>query len=123
MVSQSEKNTWCICFRNLNINMFLIVSLSLKQKISRTATIDDECGKPMLGLTILSMIIRYLKGDLFKRMEQRGMPLRDQDILWVLTVPAIWSDAAKQFTKEAAEEVYVYVVIIVELEYIFKSNE
>lgn len=123
MVSQSEKNTWCICFRNLNINMFLIVSLSLKQKISRTATIDDECGKPMLGLTILSMIIRYLKGDLFKRLEQRGMPLRDQDILWVLTVPAIWSDAAKQFTKEAAEEVYVYVVIIVELEYIFKSNE
>lgn len=123
MVSQSEKNTWCICFRNLNINMCLIVSLSLKQKISRTATIDDECGKPMLGLTILSMIIRYLKGDLFKRLEQRGMPLRDQDILWVLTVPAIWSDAAKQFTKEAAEEVYVYVVIIVELEYIFKSNE
>lgn len=123
MVSQSEKNTWCICFRNLNINMFLIVSLSLKQKISRTATIDDECGKPMLGLTILSMIIRYLKEDLFKRLEQRGMPLRDQDILWVLTVPAIWSDAAKQFTKEAAEEVYVYVVIIVELEYIFKSNE
>lgn len=74
------------------------------EKISRTATIDDECGKPMLGLTILSMIIRYLKGDLFKRLEQRGMPLRDQDILWVLTVPAIWSDAAKQFTKEAAEE-------------------
>lgn len=105
MVSKSKKNTWCICFRNLNINMFLIVSLSLKQKISRTATIDDECGKPMLGLTILSMIIRYLKGDLFKRLEQRGMPLRDQDILWVLTVPAIWSDAAKQFTKEAAEEV------------------
>ncbi|XP_052688062.1 heat shock 70 kDa protein 12A-like isoform X2 [Crassostrea angulata] len=73
-------------------------------KISRTDTIDDECGKPMLGLTILSMIIRYLKDNLFKRLEQRGMPSRDQDILWVLTVPAIWSDAAKQFTKEAAEE-------------------
>ena len=95
--------------------MCLIVSFSLKQKISRTDIIEDECGKPMLGLTIISMIIRYLKDDLFKRLEQRGMPLRDQDILWVLTVPAIWSDAAKQFTKEAAEKVFV----IVEFEYIF----
>lgn len=62
----------------------------------------------MLGLTVLSMIIRYLKKDLFEKLEQRGMALRDQDILWVLTVPAIWSDAAKQFTKEAAEEVHVF---------------
>lgn len=83
----------------------------LKQKISRTDTIEDECGKPMLGLTILSMIIRYLKDDLFKRLERRVKPLRAQDILWVLTVPAIWTDAAKQFTKEATEEVYIAVVI------------
>nr|XP_011450125.2 heat shock 70 kDa protein 12A isoform X1 [Crassostrea gigas] len=78
--------------------------LLYREKISRTDIIEDECGKPMLGLTIISMIIQYLKDDLFKRLEQRGMPLRDQDILWVLTVPAIWSDAAKQFTKEAAEK-------------------
>lgn len=62
----------------------------------------------MLGLTVLSMIVRYLKKDLFEKLEQRGMALRDQDILWVLTVPAIWSDAAKQFTKEDAEEVHVF---------------
>lgn len=66
----------------------------------------------MLGLTILGMIIRYLKNDFFKKLEQRGTSLRDQDILWVITVPAIWSDAAKQFTKEATKEVHVYVVII-----------
>jgi hypothetical protein len=28
-----------------------------------------------------------------------------RDINWVLTVPAIWSDAAKQFMREAAVEV------------------
>lgn len=69
----------------------------------------------MLGLTILSMFIRYLKDNLFKRLEQKGITFRDQDILWVLTVPAIWSDAAKQFTKEAAEKIFV----VVEFEYIF----
>lgn len=56
------------------------------------------------------MIIRYFKEDLFERLEQRGMLLRDQDILWILTVPAIWSDAAKQFTKEAAEEVCIVYI-------------
>ncbi|XP_052688523.1 heat shock 70 kDa protein 12A-like [Crassostrea angulata] len=78
--------------------------LLYKEKISRTDIIEDESGKPMLGLTILGMIIRYLKNDLFKKLEQRGTSLRDQDILWVVTVPAIWSDAAKQFTKEATKE-------------------
>lgn len=29
------------------------------------------------------------------------------DILWVLTVPAIWDDAAKAFMKEAAKLVAV----------------
>ena len=31
--------------------------------------------------------------------------LEEQDIHWVLTVPAIWNDVAKQFMREAAEEV------------------
>ena len=31
--------------------------------------------------------------------------IRPCDINWVLTVPAIWSDAAKQFMREAAVEV------------------
>jgi hypothetical protein len=31
------------------------------------------------------------------------------DILWVLTVPAIWSDEAKQFMREAAIQVPVPV--------------
>lgn len=29
------------------------------------------------------------------------------DILWVLTVPAIWSDQAKQFMREAAIQVFI----------------
>ena len=28
-----------------------------------------------------------------------------QDITWVLTVPAIWTDSAKQFMREAAVQV------------------
>lgn len=30
------------------------------------------------------------------------------DVFWVLTIPAIWSEPAKQFMRKAAEEVYLY---------------
>ena len=35
------------------------------------------------------------------------------DILRVITVPAIWTDASKQFTKEAAIQVSMHIIIIV----------
>jgi len=35
----------------------------------------------------------------------RGTIVKDTDYHWVLTVPAIWEDAAKQFMREAAEKV------------------
>jgi len=35
----------------------------------------------------------------------RGTQVKERDISWVLTVPAIWSDGSKQFMREAAEMV------------------
>lgn len=34
------------------------------------------------------------------------------DILWVLTVPAIWSDQAKQFMREAAIQVCITFFVV-----------
>ena len=34
----------------------------------------------------------------------------DADVHWVLTVPAIWDDAAKQFMREAAEKVNTVIM-------------
>jgi hypothetical protein len=36
----------------------------------------------------------------------------ETDIHWVLTVPAIWKDNAKQFMREAAQQVFVLFVIL-----------
>ena len=68
---------------------------------------DESGGKKLLAKTVFSLSIRYLKEDLIKLSESRitGGGLRDEDIHWVLTVPAIWNDAAKQFMREAADEV------------------
>jgi hypothetical protein len=35
-----------------------------------------------------------------------GTGLREDDILWVLTVPTAWTDSGKQLMKESAKRVY-----------------
>ena len=62
----------------------------------------------MQALTVFSLAIRLLKEHLIAKI-QLGMKgeLSDKDIHFVLTVPAIWDDPAKQFMREAAEQVII----------------
>ena len=80
-----------------------------------------ENGVKMPALKIFSEAIKYLKHH-FENLLENSMLSHDgsrpavkvtedresswsSDILWVLTVPAIWSDQAKQFMREAAIQV------------------
>jgi hypothetical protein len=52
------------------------------------------------------MVIRYLKDDLLKESEKKLTGIvKEEEIQWVLTVPAIWTPPAKQFMRECAVEV------------------
>ncbi|XP_076117897.1 heat shock 70 kDa protein 12A-like [Mytilus galloprovincialis] len=72
--------------------------------LTRKTMIKDDDGKEMPALEIFSMVIKYLKGHLLETLETRGTGLDNNDIHWVLTVPAIWTEPAKQFMREAAEK-------------------
>ena len=65
-------------------------------------------GKSMQALTVLSLGIKFLKEHLMNKI-QLGLNrmLSDEDIYFVLTVPAIWDDPAKQFMREAGEQVII----------------
>ena len=65
-------------------------------------------GKSMQALTVFSLAIRFLKDELMKKIQiaMKGK-LSDEDIYFVLTVPAIWDDPAKQFMRESAEQVII----------------
>jgi hypothetical protein len=70
--------------------------------------IYDITGKKSLpAKTVISLSIQYMKDDLMSVMQQRIFEcgIKADEIHWVLTVPAIWNDAAKQFMREAAHEV------------------
>ena len=64
--------------------------------------LEDSFGKKLSAKTVFGLSIRYLKDDLLTKLKSRPTGNVDYDIRWVLTVPAIWSDAAKQFMREAA---------------------
>lgn len=67
--------------------------------------LEDEQGKTMPAIDVFSESIKYLKNHLFRILTQRVPELEEKDIKWVLTVPAIWEDAAKEFMTVAAEKV------------------
>lgn len=74
-----------------------------KEKIPRDLMIADVMGKRFRVIDVFSLSIAALVDDMMKSSGSTvsGGICKD-DIHWVLTVPAIWSDGAKQFMREAA---------------------
>ena len=68
-------------------------------------TIKDEQGKPFPAITVFAESIRFLKDHLLERMRKRIASIKDTDIDWVVTIPAIWEESAKQFMILAANQV------------------
>ena len=67
--------------------------------------ISDIRGRELKAMTVFSHAISYLKDHLLNSLENRGSIIKKGDILWVLTVPAIWDHTAKLFMRKAAERV------------------
>jgi molecular chaperone DnaK (HSP70) len=70
----------------------------------------DEIGKEFLAIDVFAISLKYLVEDMMEIINQRiTSKLLPTDIGWVLTVPAIWSDASKQFMREAATKVCILI--------------
>lgn len=67
----------------------------------------DISGKELPAMYVFSKAIEYMHDHLLKGLkEQDNNKTDEEEINWVLTVPAIWDDSAKQFMRDAAEQVY-----------------
>ena len=76
------------------------------QSLSRTLTLMDKTKKKsMSGLAVFSAAIKYLKNYALKELRKKGSQVNEDEITWVLTVPAIWNDGSRQFMREAATKV------------------
>lgn len=59
----------------------------------------------MAALTVFSESLKYLKESLLKEAGKQQTDIEQEDIKWIITVPAIWSDPAKSFMRRAAVKV------------------
>ena len=67
----------------------------------------DINGNKMAALTIFAMSIRYMKDHFMTMVNKQTIGIQESDIGYVITIPAIWDDNAKQFMREAAVEVSI----------------
>ncbi|XP_062599964.1 heat shock 70 kDa protein 12A-like [Saccostrea cucullata] len=73
-----------------------------EEPLSKAVKIKSIDGKEMVAFDVFSAAIEFLRKHLLYSLEQQGAVFRETDICWVLTVPAIGNDSARQFMREAA---------------------
>ncbi|XP_052795502.1 heat shock 70 kDa protein 12A-like [Mya arenaria] len=65
--------------------------------------IKDQKGRKFRAVDIFAKSIEYMKIKAYETVH-KTTAVREQDVYFVLTCPAIWSDWSKQFMREAAEK-------------------
>ncbi|XP_062585711.1 heat shock 70 kDa protein 12A-like [Saccostrea cucullata] len=78
------------------------MTLHKNRSLSRGTILEDITGKALPAMLIFSLSINYFKDHILQSLRDRIPTICLEDIRFVLTVPAIWDDNAKQFMREAA---------------------
>ena len=67
-------------------------------------------GKRVRATVVFSHALRFFRNTCLKELSDMAIadhPITASDIQWVITVPAIWRQSAKQFMRYAANEVRI----------------
>lgn len=67
--------------------------------------LEADEGGSMPALIVFSDVIRYLKRSIIEHIRQLKSDVIDDDVRWVVTVPAIWNDEARKFMIKASVKV------------------
>ncbi|KAI4873231.1 hypothetical protein NFI96_028184 [Prochilodus magdalenae] len=74
--------------------------------LHRDSLMTAKSGKKLRAIKVFSESLKFMKDHALEMIGKHtsGVTYSASDVTWVLTVPAIWSAAAKQFMREAAIE-------------------
>ena len=67
--------------------------------------LKDKTGKQCSAVEVFTLSIKYLVDYFMEAIKSKITVFGDADIVWVLTVPAAWTDSGKQLMRESAEKV------------------
>lgn len=89
-------------------NFFQNFKMQLRDSRNRTADgpiITTNNGQQFLVFDLIVDYLKILKDEVLKEIENATSGyLKEQEILWCLTIPAIWTDADKQLMRRAAQK-------------------
>ncbi|XP_038009631.1 heat shock 70 kDa protein 12A-like isoform X1 [Motacilla alba alba] len=94
----SQADSWYF-FQNFKMQLYNTnVTAGMKLKATN--------GKFLPALTVFSESLRYMKEHALNTIKEASFQTvyNQEEVTWVITVPAIWSAAAKQFMRLAAKE-------------------
>jgi len=78
----------------------------MMQDLHRGIEIQAANNRKMLAIKVFSHALRFFKNHCLQELsDQSSTRIVNDDIRWVITVPAIWRQPAKQFMRQAAYEV------------------
>lgn len=76
-----------------------------EETLNRHTLLEARNGKRLRALDVFSKALAYLKEKALEViLDQSGVEYSAREVRWVVTVPAIWKQSAKQFMREAAYE-------------------
>ncbi|XP_076071681.1 heat shock 70 kDa protein 12A-like [Mytilus galloprovincialis] len=78
------------------------MQLYRKEELTHNMEIKEMGGKKMKAMLVFAFCIEYIKDKVMERLSQAINGIDEEDVHWVVTVPAIWNDQARQFMIEAS---------------------
>ena len=87
------------------------------QDISHDLMITAMNGKRLPAITVFTKVLQHMRRIVLEELDKQvANPFRS--ILWILTVPAIWSHAARQVMRIAATQVQLLYYLYIDFKYI-----
>ncbi|GFR72037.1 heat shock 70 kDa protein 12A [Elysia marginata] len=81
------------------------MELHHNSELNRDTQLVASNGVKFSALRVFAHSLNFFKSHALQQLsDQAGTELMDEDIRWVITVPAIWKPPAKQFMRQAAYE-------------------
>lgn len=79
------------------------MNLHNNKNITKDMVLEDVTGKPLPAIDVFKLSIQALVNHLLTMLDKQGKVVQHNEVRWVLTVPAIWTDIAKKFMRTSAE--------------------
>ncbi|KAK3096817.1 hypothetical protein FSP39_003589 [Pinctada imbricata] len=94
LLENNEEEGWKF-FKHFKMKIFQ------EKDLNRDFKIEDDHGTPMPAGIVFGLSIEFLKQRAFKHIKESDPNMMEENIFYVITIPAIWCENSRQFMRDA----------------------